>query len=127
MILEIDSTSDVAIYKQIRDQIVVGIAQGKLAPNELLPSVRQLADEIGINMMTVSKAYTLLKDEGYIVTDRRKGTLVKTELVTNEGFKKNCYNQLQLLLAEAVLHDLSEMDILRIVQEQLATFRKEEE
>ena len=76
MLLRLDFNSDRPIYQQIRDQIVVGIAQGQLRPGEKLPTVRALADEAGVNMMTVSKAYQLLKQEGYITTDRRSGTVV---------------------------------------------------
>ena len=76
MLLQLDFNSERPIYQQIRDQIVVGIAQGVLSPGEKLPTVRALADEAGVNMMTVSRAYQLLKQEGYITTDRRSGTVV---------------------------------------------------
>ena len=76
MLLHLDFGSDIPIYQQIRDQIVVGIADGRLPPGERLPTVRALAEESGVNTMTVSKAYQLLKQEGYIRTDRRSGTVV---------------------------------------------------
>ena len=76
MLLRLDFASDVPIYQQIRNQIVLGIADGRLAPGERLPTIRALAEETGINMMTVSKAYQLLKQEGYIHTDRRSGATV---------------------------------------------------
>ena len=76
MIIRVNDTSNVPIYLQIRNQIVEGISKGSLLPGETLPSVRALADEIGINSMTVNKSYQMLKQEGYIVTDRRKGAKV---------------------------------------------------
>lgn len=76
MILKFDFASKIPLYLQIRNQIVIGIAEGKLQPSEKLPTVRALAEESGINSMTVSKAYQLLKQENYIVTDRRGGTMV---------------------------------------------------
>ena len=76
MLLRLDFSSQVPIYRQIRDQIVVGIASGELAPGEKLPAIRALAEQSGVNMMTVSKAYSLLKQEGFITTDRRGGTVV---------------------------------------------------
>ena len=79
MIIEINELSDVPIYLQIRNQIVMGISSGALAVGEQLPTVRALALEIGINTMTVSKAYQLLKQEGYILTDRKNGARVRTE------------------------------------------------
>ena len=76
MLLQLDFSSDLPIYLQIRNQIVLGIASGALVPGERLPTIRTLADEAGVNMMTVSKAYQLLKQEGYIRTDRRSGAVV---------------------------------------------------
>jgi len=83
MIIRIDEYSDVPIYMQIRNQIVMGISSGELKAGEQLPTVRALALEIGINTMTVSKTYQMLKNEGYIMTDRKNGARVrenKTEL-----------------------------------------------
>ena len=66
MYLEIDFNSDEAFYVQLCNQIIIGIATSKLQEGDALPSVRQLADEIGINMHTVNKAYALLRqDQGY--------------------------------------------------------------
>lgn len=76
MLLHLDFNSEVPIYRQIRDQVVLGVAEGRLTAGERLPTIRALAEECGINMMTVSKAYQLLKQEGYISTDRRSGATV---------------------------------------------------
>ena len=78
MLLHLDFTIETPIYQQIRNEIVRGIAAGVLSPGELLPPIRTLAEDLGINMMTVSKAYSLLKQEGYIQADRRAGTRVCT-------------------------------------------------
>ena len=64
MYLEIDFNSDEAFYVQLYHQIIIGIATSRLQEGDTLPSVRQLADEVGINMHTVNKAYSLLKQEG---------------------------------------------------------------
>ena len=64
MLLHLDFSSGVPIYQQIRNQIVLGIASGSLPPGQRLPTIRGLAEEAGINMMTVNKAYQLLKQEG---------------------------------------------------------------
>ena len=66
MFIEIDFNSDEAIYMQLRNQIILGIATSRFQEGDMLPSVRQLADTIGINMHTVNKAYTVLKQEGYV-------------------------------------------------------------
>ena len=71
MIIEIDFNSDEALYMQLRNQIIMGSATSQFHEGDSLPSVRQLADTIGINMNTVIKAYTVLKQEGYVKVDRR--------------------------------------------------------
>lgn len=107
MLMQINMESDTPIYQQIRNQVILGIASGTLMPGEQLPSVRQMADEIGINMMTVSKAYTLLKDEGYIATDRRYGTKVSETFSDTVNFQTDFLTALTLLLAESKIHGIS--------------------
>lgn len=70
-------SSEIPIYVQLRNQIVMGIAKGQLRAGESLPTVRRMAADAGINTMTVNKAYQLLKAEGYIEIDRRHGAAVK--------------------------------------------------
>lgn len=81
LIIKIDFESEVPIYEQLNNCIIRGIAKEELKEGEPLPSVRQMASDIGINMHTVNKSYNMLKAEGYISIDRRKGALV--------GGKKN--------------------------------------
>ena len=105
MILKIDMAGSIPIYVQLRNEIVKGIGRGELAAGENLPTVRQLASELGVNTMTVSKAYQLLKTEGFIETDRRKGAVVKGthELKGSlEGlYREKLEGELELLSAEA--------------------------
>ena len=68
MIIEINFNSDEAIYMQLTNQIIMGIATSRLKDGDALPSVRQLADTIGINMHTVNKAYVSI--------DRRRGAVI---------------------------------------------------
>lgn len=116
MLLEIDEQSEQPIYQQLIDQIIVGIAKGELVPNESLPSIRQLADEIGVNMMTVSKAYNKLKQSGYIVTDRRNGTKIAAKLPATAVWQQQLHERLELLLAESFLHQQSEAEIQALIQ-----------
>lgn len=67
MIVEIDFNSEEALYIQLINQIIIGIATDQIREGDTLPSVRQLADNIGINMHTVNKAYSVLKQEGFLV------------------------------------------------------------
>jgi DNA-binding transcriptional regulator YhcF (GntR family) len=101
-------SSEIPIFMQIRNEIILGISKGMLKYNERLPSVRQLAEEIGVNMMTVSKAYTILKNEGYIEIDRRKGAIVKGHLDLDKEFYKSLFYDLSLLIAESKAHGLEE-------------------
>ena len=71
----LDFNSDEAIYVQLMNQIILGIATSRLQEGDTLPSVRQMADTIGINMHTVNKAYTLLKQQGFVSIDRRRGAI----------------------------------------------------
>ena len=85
MLLTFDFSSDTPLYIQLRNQIIIGIADGRLISGEKLPTVRALAEESGINTMTVSKAYQLLKQEGYITTDRRSGAAVAPPASSTKG------------------------------------------
>ena len=80
MILQIDFNSEEAIYIQLRNQIIIGIATESIREGDPLPSVRQMADNIGINMHTVNKAYSVLKQEGFVKLDRRKGAVVSLDV-----------------------------------------------
>lgn len=76
MFIRIDQSLDEPLYQQIRNEIVRGIAQGELAPDDPLPSVRRLASDLGINLHTVNKAYALLRDQGHVVVRGRSGAFV---------------------------------------------------
>lgn len=78
--IEIDFNSDEAIYLQLKNQIILGIATSRFQEGDSLPSVRQLAEVVGINMHTVNKAYTVLKQEGYVKVDRRKGAIIAVDM-----------------------------------------------
>ena len=80
MIIEVDFNSDEAIYVQLMNQIIMGIATSRLQEGDPLPSVRQLADTVGINMHTVNKAYSLLRQEGFVTIDRRRGAIIAVDV-----------------------------------------------
>ena len=111
MLLKLDFSSDVPIYQQSRDQVVVAIASGQLVPGDKLPTIRTLAEEAGINMMTASKAYQLLKTEGYITTGRRDGAAVR---VPAAGAAPKTVEGLRLRLCELRLAGMERADILEL-------------
>jgi GntR family transcriptional regulator len=112
MVLKIDMTGDIPIYQQIRNQIVSGVATGQLKAGEQLPTVRQLAADIGVNPMTVSKAYRLLKDEGVIVMDRRHGAQINSIQSRGNPLDKKFDQNLTLLLLEVRMKGASKEDLL---------------
>ena len=107
MVIEIDFNSSEAIYMQLRNQIILGIAQEKIKDGESLPSVRNLADELGVNMHTVNKAYALLRNDGYVTLDRRKGAVVSVSVETKTTHIKNLNVGMRMMVAEAICKDIS--------------------
>ena len=76
MVITVDKLSDAPLYLQLRDAVIAGIASGELRPGDALPSVRALAEDLGINLHTVNKAYATLRDEGYVIMLGRRGAYV---------------------------------------------------
>lgn len=117
--ININTTSDVPIYTQIRNEIIREIASGNLQNGDELPSVRQFANDLGINPMTISKAYNILKDEKIIVIDRRVGA----KICVDEDYSRNSFeDELKLLLMEAKIRGKSQKDIKNIVEEIIKWF-----
>lgn len=117
MIIELDMNSSTPIYVQLRNQIVMGIGRGELKLGESLPTVRQLAQDIGVNTMTVNKAYQILKTEGYIKIDRRHGAIVSDNIDMDIVFREKLENELELLLAEAAINGMDKRDSLSMCNE----------
>ena len=117
MIIELDMNSSTPIYVQLRNQIVMGIGRGELKLGESLPTVRQLAQDIGVNTMTVNKAYQILKTEGYIKIDRRHGAIVSDNIDMDIVFREKLENELELLLAEAAINGMDKRDFLSMCNE----------
>ena len=117
MIIAINEYSDIPIYIQIRNQIVLGISDGRLAPGEQLPTVRGLAEEMGVNSMTVNKAYQLLKQEGYIYTDRRNGAKVRERLAFSRELPVESKEMLQQVISEAKVRGISKEEFQKICEE----------
>lgn len=117
MIIRINELSDVPIYMQIRNQIVMGISSGELAAGEQLPTVRALALEMGINTMTVSKAYQLLKTEGYVMTDRKNGARVRMEIQKQASIPEANKAELKRIVSEARISGVKKAEIVALVDE----------
>ena len=116
MILEIDFNSDEAIYVQLRNQIVLGIACAEFTDGQSLPSVRQLAQVLGVNMHTVNKAYSILREEGYLKLDRRKGAVISVETEEKQKELESMEQELQLLIAQAICKGISNEEMCDLVE-----------
>ena len=116
MIIEIDFNSDQALYLQLCNQIIMGIATAQFCEGDSLPSVRQLADSIGINMHTVNKAYSVLRQEGYVKVDRRKGAVIAID-VDRMRTLENLKRELQVISAKSSCKNISKEEIHELIEE----------
>ncbi len=116
MYIEIDFNSDEAIYVQLRNQIFMAIATAQIKDGDQLPSVRALAEEIGVNMHTVNKAYTSLRQDGFLKVDRRRGAVVSIDVdkIKSKAIMKT---YLRPLIARGICKGLSNKDIKELVDE----------
>ena len=116
VVIEIDFNSDEAIYVQLMNQIILGIATSRLQEGDPLPSVRQLADTIGINMHTVNNAYSLLRQEGFVTIDRRRGAIIavdENKIKAMEEMKEN----LIVALAKGCCRNVSREEVHGLIDE----------
>lgn len=116
MIIEVDFNSDEAIYIQLCNQIIMGIATSVIHEGDSLPSVRRFADTIGVNMHTVNKAYSVLKREGYISLDKRRGAVISLDIDKLEELQV-MKRQLQIVLARGCCKNISRQEVHELVDE----------
>ena len=116
MLIVIDFNSDEAIYMQVRNQIILGIATAEIREGDPLPSVRQMAQAVGINMHTVNKAYSLLRQEGFIQLDRRKGAVVALDIDKIKAVEE-MKQQLRIVLAQGRCKAISREEVHELVDE----------
>ncbi|MDZ5252274.1 GntR family transcriptional regulator [Clostridium sp. LIBA-8841] len=116
MIVELDFESDVPIYIQLKNEIIKLLANKTLVNGDSLPSVRSFASQLGINLHTVNKTYSLLKDEGYIKLDRRTGAVVSIDFLSNEKFKENLKADMQNYINECIARNISKEEFIKIAE-----------
>ena len=123
MLLDIDHRSGVPIYRQVMDQIRRQIIAGQLPEGEQLMSVRELAAQLNVNPMTVSKAYTLLETEGLL--ERRRGVGLFIAQVNTDQKSRTKTSMLERILTKAVTTAV-QLDVPEHEVQQLTTrlFRK---
>lgn len=124
MILKLDFESEIPIYIQLRNQIVVAIAHGELSQGEKLPTIRNLAEDLGINNMTVNKAYAMLKQECFISIDRRHGAKVNPILTPDFEFKEKLEDDLSLVISEAEIRGMKKDEFMKICENIFDSMKK---
>ena len=127
MLLTIAFESDIPLYQQIKNQIITGIAQGKLKPGESLPSVRQLAADIGINFHTVNKVYQQLKQEQWVVIHRKSGVIINPDLNlrADKAYQESLTSTLTVLFAEAHLRGMTMEESQQLIETLYRSFVQE--
>lgn len=117
MILHLNTASHIPLYLQLRNEIVMGIGRGDLKIGSPLPTVRQMAQDMGVNPMTVNKSYALLKQEGFIDIDRRNGAMVNPRTDVHGIFYTKMESELELLIAESALKGISKQALLSTAEQ----------
>lgn len=118
----ISNNSSVPIYEQIKSAIVNSIMNGDLQEDEMLPSIRSLAQDIKISIMTIKKAYDELEQEGYIVTRQGKGSFVapKNIELEQEQVKRKieeCFQDAIMLANKFNINKQEIMDLFQFLME----------
>lgn len=117
------NNSDFPIYEQIKQQVKQNILKGHVAPGEHLPSMRELAKDLQVSLITTKRAYEDLEKDGFVTTIRGKGTFVKEQdssilkretIFTIENLVKELVNEAQAI--EMSLEELQ--DILTFIYEE---------
>ena len=114
----INNSSMIPVYEQLMEQIRQQIMLGELQPDEGLPSVRGLANELRISALTVKKAYDRLEEEGLVVMVHGKGTYVaQTDTgMAAEARRKAVEDELSLVVSKAKLAGLTDDEIREILE-----------
>lgn len=116
MLIRVDFNSDEAIYMQLCRQIIIGIANAQIKEGDNLPSVRELAEDVGINMHTVNKAYSILRQEGYLKVDRRHGAIIAVE-VDRYKAKMELAEEMKLSIAKAISRGITREEAKEMIDE----------
>lgn len=117
----LSNQSEFPIYRQIFDQIVEQIQSGEIPEGTILPSIRGLAKELGISVITTTRAYNELESEGYIVSRQGKGSIVlgRKNAVVMEQYQKRMEEALDVMVENARYLEMSDEEIVKHVEERL--------
>lgn len=110
----ISNSSYIPIFEQIKNAIIENIMNNELESEELLPSIRSLASDLKVSVLTVKKAYDELESEGYIITRQGKGSYVafKNDSLVKEEKQKEIENYISKIIDIANIYDIDKKDII---------------
>ncbi|GAA0122842.1 MAG: GntR family transcriptional regulator [Clostridium argentinense] len=109
--------SETPIYIQLKNEIIKAIARGELEDGEALPSIRDLSVDIGVNLHTINKAYNLLKDDGYLSIDRRKGAMVNVNKDNKKDFLNSIDEEIEVFLCRCICKGVSKEEIIKLISD----------
>ncbi|MBR1567521.1 MAG: GntR family transcriptional regulator [Lachnospiraceae bacterium] len=124
MLIEIDFDSSEALYIQLYNQVIKAIAANRLRDGDSLPSVRVMADELGVNMHTVNKAYALLREDGYVNLDRRNGAVVAVRVEDHGAHMESMHDNMEMIIAQAVCKNIELEEMQELVREMYEDYRR---
>ena len=126
MFIHLNPNSGMPIYRQLFGQLRQRIVSGQLASEEQLPSVRDLAADLKINLLTVAKVYQLLEGEGLVETRRGLGTFARGGHATRSQTEKRrlIADAVEQVVAEAQHLDLEEGDVIQLVKQRFAETKR---
>lgn len=112
----ISNSSSVPIYEQIKTSIIEQIMNDELKEDEAIPSIRSLAQDIKISVMTIKKAYDELEQEGYIISRQGKGTFVasKNTELSKEKAQKDIEEHISKIVDISMKFDIQKEDVIDI-------------
>ena len=118
MFLTVDANDKRPIYQQVVDGVKALIAGGELREGAALPSVRQLAGDLGVNLNTIAVAYRQLQDEGLLTVRHGSGAVVSSQR-THAVEKDELRKPLRTALTQLILAGLDHRDITTLVRQEL--------
>ena len=124
MFIVIDENDNRPIYQQIADEIRFLIARGDLEENSALPSVRQLAGDLGVNLNTVATAYRELQTDGLLTIKHGAGAVVSSPTTFNKS-EENLRKPLRSALAQLFLAGLGWAEVMNLVVDEMRGLLRE--
>ncbi len=119
MFITLSNTNPDPLYKQVKDQIINAIVTGDIKEDELLPSIRAMANELKISVITIKRAYADLENEGYIITRPGLGSFVTS--INKESLRKEKNDEirekLKEIVTEARKYYIETEDIIKILED----------